>query len=438
MLFHLIKSIAIWVLATAAFCLVVGLIQMYRYEVTIESVEHKEFQLIYSVIENGSIKTDAELNKVLKIMGVLNYMFPMAIITEDNCWGNMGKIKLCDKYPDAKYFEEIKNNSKNRVETTKYGLDVLIVERDETYYLKKLPDDEAWLIGEGTKYLLDEESSGTRQLYFIKNRTYFYLFTRDGLGDLLYRNLLIWIVTFVISFAIWVSISLYRFKTDKALSLASESIKILEIALANKNDNLYRLELERQNLLAEIESSASEDEIINLKKALEEKDSQVGFAESEYYKAEEEKELMEERIKGLSSKLSMFSKQQEIERTYKEFQDLKSLWLKHISWIERYQVEYEVATHTPEKAPFTSFVAFVGFERFLKMECRKYQICVEDNVGRISRLYDENKITASHKDLLHEARIARNDWIHSGKSPDHKMLKRLLEFLIKKEVQPKL
>ena len=57
---------------------------------------------------------------------------------------------------------------------------------------------------------------------------------------------------------------------------------------------------------------------------------------------------------------------------------------------------------------------------------------------RIDKLFDNNKLKSSQKNLLHNARMARNDWIHKGKSPDHKILEQLLDFLAKHEVQPKL
>ncbi len=449
MLLNTLKSASTWIsfskclIYTAAFCLVVGLLQMFSREITIDSVRNIDFKLIQDFSAGYDFEKDEDRQKFKRAIDNLSgytgkAFYPIALIGNDDCIENGDLAYLCRQYPNLQAVEAAIALGES---TTSYGTTVIKTDDANYYYIGRASGHDEWLIGEAGKYLAFPADSWMRELAFLKNADY-YLTDKRGLRKLWQKNQWIWLVSFVIALFLWGTNFLYHLKKqkeidglyrekDKAESDASDksnAVNQLEFQRNSQNDRILILEEQEQEYKEELEQIRSE-------RTKTERD--LSQAMDEWRSAEEDKKMLDAKLSNMRNKLDASAKTKDSEKLSDELNSLKSLWQIDPSWYERYNVEHIVATNSEERTPFTAFVAFSGMERFLKAACNRNRIDArDDNQDRVAKLFEAEKIFWDEKKFLKKAMRARNAWVHDGKHPNPTLLKELLKLLEKRNTKP--
>ena len=411
---------------------------MFSREVTLDSVRNIDFKLIqdFSTHYDFEQTEDREIFKIAidNLSGAKGKAFyPVATVGKEFCIENSSLPYLCAVYPNLEVIEAAIDSG----ETTEvYGTTILKTAEEKHYYIGEVPGQPAWLIGEAGKYLAFPFDSAMRELTFLRN-AHFYLLDNRGQSKLWQKNRWIWLFSFLVAITLWVANFQYRLLIEKKVKELYKKEDDVESVISDKNNELTVLKLEVDSLKNQIETELSKDEQESLQLTLTETEGRLAETEDDYLSAMLEKDAFENELTSLRKRLSGIAKVKDIEVLSDQLNTLKSLWQKDFNWMERYDVESEIATNNKKRTPFTLFVAFSGLERYLKSSCYRYCIEASDNEGRIEKLFQEGKISEKKKTLLTEARLARNKWLHEGKYPDHKLLNHLLLLLEKENTQPR-
>ena len=431
MLLNVFKSLVEWLLWTLGFCLIIGLLHMFSREITLDSVRHIDFRLIQDFSKHYNFEESEDRKRFKLAIGNLSGVkgkafYPIAMIGEGYCIENGSLTYLCAAYPDLAAIEADIASGK----TTKiYDTTILETAQEKYYYIEELPSHPGWLIGEAGKYLAFPVESPMRHLTFLKN-AHFYLTDNRGRSKLWQKNLWSWATTLFLSLIAWAWFFQRRLMKEKEFKALYIKQEYIESALSEKNHELAILRIDVESLNSRIESEASQDEKELLELALTDTQAKLAVVEHDYLVAAVDRDKLSDRIVSIRKTLKGLAKDVDIESVSSQLAGIKSLWQNDFGWTERYDVEVNIASAIGKRTPFTLSVAFAGLERYLKNKCKKEDIEVRNTLeARIDRLRKEEKISESNKMLLHEARIARNSWLHDGKYPKPDLVHRLLRFL---------
>lgn len=438
------KSLSTWISLlrcigyTTLFCFIVGLLQMFSREITVDSVRNIDFQLIQDFSAGFDLQQDEDRVSFKRAIDNLagssgKAFYPIALVGEDFCIENGALFYLCKKYPSLRAIEAELALGES---TTSYGTRVLKTADEKYFYIGKATGKREWLIGEAGQYLAFPADSWKRELTFLKGAPYYFMDKR-GFRKMWQKNRWIWLVCFSIAIMLWGLNLRYRLRIEKKTKVLKEEKDNLESKISDMNNEVNILRLRSESLESEIEAAPTLEEQEMLRAELSEAKIKLEGTEEESLAVMFEKDAVDKELNGLRKKLSSSAKAKDAEAMADQLKQLKSLWQKDPKWLERYEVEYHVATNNKKRTPFTLFIAFSGLERYLTNTCYRYCIEATDNLDRINKLFEEKKIDEKKKDLLHEARLARNDWFHEGKFPDSKLLSRLLNLLEKEQTHPR-
>ena len=404
---------------------------MFSREVTLDSVRNIDFKLIQDFTAQYDLEQAQDRQRFKVAIENLSgpegkAFYPIAAIGTAFCIENSAASYLCRIFPDASAVEAAIASGKT---TEISGTTILNTADNQHYYVGELLGQSRWLVGAAGKYLAFPVDSKMRELAFLKNAHY-YLLDDRGRKKLWQKNRWIWLLIFILSTIAWVVVFLRRRAQDKKMSKLRQREVAVESILSEKNHELAILRIDVESLNSRIESEASQDEKELLELALTDTQAKLAVVEHDYLVAAVDRDKLSDRIVSIRKTLKGLAKDVDIESVSSQLTKIKSLWQNDFDWTERYHVEVNIASAIGKRTPFTLSVAFAGLERYLKNKCRKEDIEVRNTLeARIDRLRKEEKISESNKTLLHEARIARNSWLHDGKYPKPDLVHRLLRFL---------
>ena len=404
---------------------------MFSREVTLDSVRNIDFKLIQDFTAQYDLEQAQDRQRFKVAIDNLSgaggkAFYPIAAIGTAFCIENSAAPHLCTTFPSPSALEAAIASGKT---TEISGTTILNTADNQHYYVGELLGQSRWLVGAAGKYLAFPVDSKMRELAFLKNAHY-YLLDDRGQNKLWQKNRWIWLLIFILSTIAWVVVFLRRRAQDKKMSKLRQREVAVESILSEKNHELAILRIDVESLNSRIESEASQDEKELLELALTDTQAKLAVVEHDYLVAAVDRDKLSDRIVSIRKTLKGLAKDVDIESVSSQLTKIKSLWQNDFDWTERYHVEVNIASAIGKRTPFTLSVAFAGLERYLKNKCRKEDIEVRNTLeARIDRLRKEEKISESNKTLLHEARIARNSWLHDGKYPKPDLVHRLLRFL---------
>ena len=439
MLLTTIRSFSIWMAVTFLFCMAIGLMQMFSREVTIDSVRSIDFQLLTQAAKNADLQGEEGKSEYLKLLGVLTRadgraFFPVAVVEQEGCAENGSIPNLCERFKNKSEVDQSMAASKT-IES--YGNTILRTDDNGFFFVSMVDNGRSWLVGDAGQYLAFSYNSLKREAHFLKSSSK-YITEPSGRSKLWSKNRWIWLFSFMFSLSLWVAVFQFKRQMKKRIDAAYAIRNESENIISDKNNQLLALKIEKEQLSEMLILEDSADDLELAKQRLMDTERQLSQVEDDFLAALLEKDRQEDQISKLIRKVSNSERLNEFDDLSRNLNTLKRLWLTELNWLERYDTEYKIATSNPRRTPFTLFVAFTGWERYLKTMCKKNRIDADGNMTRINELVSNRKISQSQGNFLHEVRSSRNDWLHEGKYPSDKLVTRLLDFLENKQTQPRI
>lgn len=464
-----IKSYVVWVCTSLLICLLVGIIQMYEREITLDGVRSIDFKIIHRLLDYQSKVDKVGVKAIEDALNTLTsssgkVLFPLAIIGQRGCMENgegENMRHLCDRYPESVSFEEaIPNTAITAIDG------VRLMKLGEHYYMfQHLKAADAWLLGKAGQYIYAEKDGISRLVFFLGYRLDNYLFEADGLRRMASNSWALWLLILGTSLFLGLSLKAKHFanrhkylslqqekkKIQKQWVLSKEQYTILANQLKEKDQLLAIKEVELNDLYDESDSIESESKNSRLEQhhlqaeiaAIRLSIGELGY---ELKHSEDQVLLLEDKESELHSaddkqqrKLSNKDKDEASSSARSDLERLKKLWRLDQKWSRRQQAEADIAP-CDGKTPFTVTQAFIAFENYVEdwVISISPQRADEDHsfYSNIEHLFQRGFITDDDKDFFHGLRMRRNDWFHNGRQPPLGMVNKLLEYLQTKNLKP--
>jgi len=424
-----VKYFSSWVSSTLVIMLSLCVLQTYRYEITIDKVRIIDFDIVKAALTSVSYLNE-EYEKLE--LSLLSEFYYARVLTHDSCKPQKSFYDgMCELLKNkSAFYDLLKTNTvhteseKKTVSVGKYyytfdvltnSNDILVVNAGQYASLKTLP---------------------ARVEYFLSRLTY-YLTTKKGFKKMSLRAEGIWLFTILLTTLVFLTIYLkdlrsYRrfIKAKRKVSTTQEALNIsrqeLTMMLAEKEsletDYIDHIEKTEEEFVKHSEKTSTK--ISSLLREIEKRETEALALVEEY-----EKEI--QTLQTVSSKLPEESLKKEFEDSQNSLQAIQNLWLKDISWTERYHIERDFIDSPIGRTPFTIYVAFSSFERLIKNLMIRYGLeLFEKNLKHsIEELGTGQFISQKEAVLYQEVRMARNKWIHECVPPNERLFSQLLEKL---------
>ena len=399
--------------------LVIGLIQYQGREITLESARDVDFKMISNLVETQENNSQYNQEVIKKIIGSLertngSAMFNLGYLSKQNCFENGNEKILCKRFPNIETFINEKNNS--QVDQYFSGNKAIETANGERFYFFENRQSNTILIGETGEYLHLKSGGKDRLFKFIENiPTYL---KKENFNIMWFKSAWAWFTILLTSLFLAIILNIYRNKKESQLTQKENEIDKVTREYTEERESIKNL-LRKKNKLNE----GQKQKISKLESKIEEE-------ENDHIKTIEKLDMLEKEKAAIYSKLSQSDKAKRNEESRIELNKIKDLWAHHYKWKERYSVESN--SINTRVSPFTTSIAFICLERFLRNECRKKSILFKTSKEAIDLLSESNPdFYGSKRYLLHKCRIARNEWVHEGKKPDEDLLENLLQYLEK-------
>ncbi|NRB42221.1 MAG: hypothetical protein HRU20_27755 [Pseudomonadales bacterium] len=468
-LLYRLKSYALWISVSLLLCLLVGVIQMYEREITLDGVRSIDFKLVHHLLDKQSKADKAGVEAIESALNTLTrsngqVLFPLAVIGKRGCIENgQGPFQrhLCARFPNAEAFEKAIPAA---ALTAADG--VRLMKLGEQYFMfQQLQASDAWLLGMAGQYVYAGKDGLSRLAFFLRYRIDDGLFDTAGLRRMANNSWALWLLIISISLAGGLTLKLkHHAHRRKYLSLKQKQKDIQKSWVASKEqsnalanqlkqkdhllavkeielDDLYEEShsLEQQSKTSQQEQLRLEDEITVIKNSIGELDYELRLSENQVLLLEDREEELQGADDKQQRKLSAQDKNTASVNARRDLERLKKLWRLDQKWSRRQQAEADIAP-CDGKTPFTVTQAFIAFENHIEdwVISRNPKRVNEENsfYSNIEYLFKQGLISPDDKDLFHGLRIRRNDWFHQGHQPPAAIVTKLLDYLQGKNLKP--
>ncbi len=445
---------ALWWAATTLFVMIsIGLNHMHARLTTLAYVQAYDFMLLKRAFYNLDARKADDLETIKSTINTLSApnrsIFPIALISDSSCVENNELKNICKIFPNTTEFSRERSESHTH-KIDKYNLKINIIKpSNEKYFAYSVLENGDLLIAETNHYLTSFDSAIPSELTFLKNDSFKYLSNKQ-LFNLMYRkSFWSWIIISTISLALFTlkeTLDRRRIQEFSSLKKQEESIEGVLIEshslLQNTNTAKDALEIEilkLKNEIIELEGvthikSELEKNLAEKERELKAKELKIKSIEDQYYTDLEHRYRLEAELKDLRSKLPSTFNLDISNQESKSLNQLKSLWINNkLSWDQRRNIEGMVSLSTLKRTPFTDYLVYTSIEQWVEKSCILHRLIwpndKNDLHDQINLLKNNSIISPEESNLLHEARIARNDWFHSGHTPNQALTLRVIKFL---------
>ena len=430
------KYILGWFSSSLLIMLILGVLQSYSYDITIDSVRSIDFKIVNAALQSVDPVNKEQKDSLEK--GVFAQFWYGRILNESGCRPRQDADFICDAVMNRSHFLDLVSEN-NVVE--KYGQRIVKID-DNFFTFSELPSSKEILVVSAGSYT-SLSSTFERVLYFF-DRVQFYLFTKVGFTKFVYKSKGIWLFSLLINSILFLAIYLRDRRQKAQYEAVKKKSQLAHEALVNSREELSRIQLEKEKLetefLAEVEASEilSKQASAEITKKSEEYRLELEQKEREALLILEEYETEIKSLKNQVSQLPSDTLKSELENALERNQKIQNLWLHDVSWSDRYDIEKEFVDASIPRTPFTIYVAFSSYERLIKNLMIRNNLSLEDEQYSnsqksiqvcIRELRNNGAITPSDFQLFDEMRKARNRWVHECKSPDEELFVRLLKKL---------
>jgi ABC-type multidrug transport system fused ATPase/permease subunit len=441
------KFISWWLFITFIFCILIIACQEFARQVTLDNVRAYDFKIVKSAItgDKKNIKENFLLiSNELTAREFRSVLFPLAIINNNTCQGNGStdsNNKICQYFPTLK---EWKLNAKNE-EFNSYFKITYKEYKDTSFMFDQVSED--WiLVGEAGNYLRLFGNESGQIFEFILNQLPKKLSSINAIFGMWYKSKWsLFLISFLSFIALIFSVAKIRsseYKNLKELNNAKKAVADVEIQCSDLQDKIdnYKTQLADKNILIDSLESQITLGQTNAQEQNQQNKEMFGLYENEIKQLEKSKKELENEREMLLDKVVIASKnigieesQKELKNTQQRYNNLTRLWRSNTKWQDRHLIEEQVGIQ--HRVPFTLSAAFIAFESWVDDYWNDLQSQTSSEVS-IS-LKDKIDIIANRepqrRSSLHQIRIARNAWFHSGKSPEKGIIKELLLIVANEE-----
>lgn len=464
-----VKSYVVWVSTSLLICLLVGVIQMYEREITLDGVRSIDFKIIHRLLDYQSKVDEVGVEAINGALNTLTsssgkVLFPLAVIGQRGCMENgqdQNMRHLCDRYPESSTFQQaIPNNAITA------GDGVRLMKLGEHYYMfQHLQAADAWLLGKAGQYIYSGKNGVSRLFFFLRYRLDNYVFETDGLRRMASNSWALWLLILGVSMFLGLSLKAKRLanrkkylslqqkikKIQKQWVLSKDQYTVLTNQLKERDQLLATKEVELNDLYEESDSIENESktrmleqhrlqaEIAAIRLSIGELGYELRHSEDQVLLLEDKESELHAADDKQQRKLSNKDKDEASSSARSDLERLKKLWRLDQKWARRQQAEADIAP-CDGKTPFTVTQAFIAFENYVEdwVISISPQRADEDHsfYSNIEHLFQKDFIIEDDKDFFHGLRMHRNDWFHNGKQPPLGMVNKLLEYLQAKNLKP--
>ncbi|SDT86991.1 hypothetical protein SAMN05216296_0074 [Pseudomonas pohangensis] len=441
-----------WIVALVVLLLLTGLTHMYARVTTLGYVQGYDFLIFKNAFDRLDVSNHEDGKLIKSTTNVLGSsdraLFSVAVISGNTCLENDGSNGICKLFPVRSVFESAL--SKNKVHTIagKY-LELNVMEdSDRRYFVFDKLQGGDLIVAETLPYLIYDDSFLSRESLFFKDIPK-YLSTYDGFSLMYRKSIGAWVFLIIIIGMLFVSQEViyrkksYEFKRlntdkdaiEKRLLDANESLSTIlfeKDALENEISEI-KLELEKIDSLSH--SKADLENTLKMKMhELHKKDNLVSQVENHHLEDLNKLYNLEKELENLRNKLSNQDQDDISRQEASDLNELKSLWLNgKLTWDDRLAIEGKVSFADLDRAPFTDYIVYTSFEQWIVRACNRHKLAYPGEklelYKQIDLLKNANIVSDKEADLLHEARIVRNNWFHSGVKPTAAFTSKVVKFL---------
>jgi hypothetical protein len=435
-----------WLLLAIIICIIAGLSQMYARDVTLDHVRLIDFKMIKQTLmrfdSNGISYSEAlPVLNALTISEQRYVLFPVAIITLNNCVEN-GEVdhsrSICKQFRvSASFFEYITTSESHSYYGQKYVL------FDGGVFLYSKIGNSSYLVGRAGYLVVADEAS--KIIDYMTNRVPYHLFTKNGLQKMLVKGKLIFLTIFSLVLTGYLS---FKVITHQIKKRNIKQIEALQLKLGETRSQIEKLAQDRESVNLELYQIKLQKE--ELQQSFEEQHQESAYFAEEYEKLESKiveikyerddligkieetennyEQLIEE-VQQQADRSGLNEIEKELRVLRQQQSELRKLWKQTTKWSSRLTIEHKYSDSG--RAPFTASIAFIAFEQYVDeyiegiMDRNRYDDFSNTTLKKkIDWIKHEDRELCS---ILHEIRIARNKWFHSGVAPKKGLLISLLE-----------
>lgn len=426
--------------------LVITTIQMFERTKTLDSVRSIDFKLISNAVRDIDLNTDSGKRAALDIFKSVSLdngfvLFPLALYSGTTCMESVSNYdyrSICGKISGIDYNEITKSIQ------YKYNLKFIPVAKDKLLVYKH-PTEGFYILGLAGKYTMANNQLSEFITYITQDWTKNYL-NINGLKVVIDKSWHILLIMFILQLITIFIVWNIKYKNKQGFEkLVSQNKQLyydlseLQEQKKNEEDRVTSLERQLADLKKEDELNSGNSKIIkDLENELLKHMEELEKSNKKEDELKQQLDQLQTNINKKTDTLSIKDSHEKLKEAQEQKNELNKLWIRSTKWLNRVKIEQQVAP-SRENIAFTNSLGFIAFENYVIHKFTDDRDQEQKSLNDIiNDAFRDGFITREKKSLLHDLRIARNQWFHHGKYPTPHLIKELVNLLTESKTEPSL